>query len=71
MSMQVEALANSRENKAAALMDFKNSFAWLTGMENLIFDFNIFFWSGHFLNSDILKIDQKMTGAKKFIGSKN
>ena len=37
MSVQVEALANSRENKAAALMDFKNSFAWLTGMKRQIF----------------------------------
>ena len=30
-------------------MDFKNSFAWLTDMKKLIFQYNNFFGSGHFL----------------------
>ena len=43
VSAQVEAQANNCENKASALKYFKNSFAWLTGMKNLIFDFINFF----------------------------
>ena len=36
-------------------MDFKNSLAWLMGMKKLIFDFNNFFGSGHFLIHQIGK----------------
>ena len=40
-------------------------------MKKLIFQFYNFFGSGHFLIHDILKMDQKMTGAKKLIEVKN
>ena len=43
MCTEVEAQANNCENKASALKYFKNSFTWLTGMKNLIFDFINFF----------------------------
>ena len=49
-------------------MDFKNSFMWLTGMKNLIFDKKKFFGLGHFLIHEILEIDQKINVAKKVIG---
>ena len=44
---------------------FKHSFAWLTSMKKLIFDYGNFFGLGHFLIHEIKKIGQKMTGAKK------
>ena len=40
-------------------------------MKKVIFYFYTFFGSGHFLIHDILKKDQKMTGAKKIIKAKN
>ena len=40
---------NSSGKKAFIWMDFKNSFVWLSGMEKLIFNFNEFFGSLHFL----------------------
>ena len=39
------------ENKALALIYFKNSFAWLTGMKKVIFHFYNFFGSGHFFDT--------------------
>ena len=52
-------------------MDFKNSFAWLTGMKKLIFYFNNFFGSGHFLIHQTLTKGQKSAGSKKFVKIKN
>ena len=52
-------------------MDFKISFAWLMGMKKLIFDFNNFFGSGHFLIHQIGKRGQKIAGAKKVVKIKN
>ena len=43
------------ENKASALIYFKNSIACLTGMKKLIFGYNNFFGLGHFLTHYILK----------------
>ena len=71
MCIEVEARANNCENKAYLWKDFKNSFAWLTGMKKPIFDYNNFFGLGHFMTHYTLKIDQKMTGSKKFIKVKN
>ena len=45
---EVEARANNYENKGSLCTYFKNSFAWLTGMKKLIFDYSNFFGSGHF-----------------------
>ena len=56
---EVEAQANNYEN------NFKNSFAWLTGMKKVIFGYNNFFGLGQFMTYYTLKIDQKMTGTKK------
>ena len=44
-----EAPKNSHKNKATAWTDFKNFFAWLTGMKKIISYFYDFFGSGHFL----------------------
>ena len=52
-------------------MDFKNSFAWLTGMKKLIFDYNNFIGSGHFLTHQIGKKGQKIGGAKNVFHFKN
>ena len=52
-------------------MDFKNFFAWLTGMKKLIFDKNNFFRSGHFLICGFLIIDHKVAGSKKVVIIKN
>ncbi len=46
-------------------MDFKNSFAWLTGMKKLIFYFNNFFGSGHFLIHQIWKNRLKNSRSQK------
>ena len=45
----IKALANNCENKALLWRNFKNSFAWFIGMKKVIFGFNNFFGSGHFL----------------------
>ena len=52
-------------------MDFKNSFAWLTGMKKLIFNYNNFFGSGYFLTCFSDLMDQKRAGAKKVVIIKN
>ena len=67
---QFEVQENSSENKASAWTNFKNSFAWLTGMKQLIFYFNNFFCSGHFLVifSDLM--DQKNGRSQKIHKSK-
>ena len=59
------------ENKASALIYFKNSIACLTGMKKLIFGYNNFFGLGHFLTHYILKNRPKNDRNKKIIGSKN
>ena len=41
------------------------------GMKKQIFDYNNFFESGNSSIHEILEKDQKMTGAKKVIGSEN
>ena len=41
--------ADNCENKASLWRNFKNSFAWLIGMKKVIFGFNNFLGSGHFL----------------------
>ena len=71
MCTQVEVLSQNCENKALVSTDFKIFFVWLTGMKKWIFDYKNFFGSCHFLIHEILKIDQKMTGAKKVLHSKN
>ena len=53
MCHEVEGQANNCENKASLWTDLKNSFAWLTSMTKLIFDYNNFFGSGHFLIYEI------------------
>ena len=68
---EVEARAHNYENKGSLWTYFKNSFAWLTGMKKLIFGYYNFFRSSYFSIHEILKMDQKMTGAKKVIGSEN
>ena len=67
---QFEVQENSSENKASAWTNFKNSFAWLTGMKQLIFYFNKFFCSGQFLVifSDLM--DQKNGRSQKIPKSK-
>ena len=65
MCHEVEARANNCENKASLWTDFKNSFAWLTGMKKLIFDYNNFFGSSYFLTCFSDLKDQKRAGAKK------
>ena len=67
----IKVLENKCENKASLWTDFKNSFAWLTGMKNMIFRFYNFFCSGHFLIIFRKIKDQKMTGAKKVVKTKN
>ena len=67
----LEALEKGSKITTPVWMDFKNSFAWLTGMKKLIFGYNNFFRSSYFSIHEILKMDQKMTGAKKGIGSEN
>ena len=67
----IKVLENKCENKASLWTDFKNSFAWLTGMKNMIFRFYNFFCSGHFLIIFPKIKDQKMTGAKKVVKTKN
>ena len=66
----IKVLENKCENKASLWTDFKNSFAWLTGMKNMIFCFYNFFCSGHFLIIFPKVKDQKMTGAKKMLNPK-
>ena len=63
--------ANNCENKASIWIYLKNSFAWLTGMKKLIFNYNNFFGLGHFLTHDILKNRPKNDRNQKVIGSKN
>ena len=67
----IKVLENKCENKASLWTDFKNSFALLTGMKNVIFGFNNFFCSGHFLIFYLWKNDQKMDGANKGVKTKN
>ena len=67
----IKVLENNCENKASLWTDFKNSFAWLTGMKNMIFHTYNFFCSGHFLIFDFLKNDQKMARTKKVCNTKN
>ena len=71
MCHEVEAQANNCKNKASVWTDLKNFFAWLTGMTKLIFDYNNFFGSGHFLIQDIWKNRPKKDRSQKFISSKN
>ena len=52
-------------------MDFKNSFAWLTGMKKLIFYYYNFSGSGPFLIHQIWKTGQKIAGAKSVVTIKN
>ena len=64
---RAEAPNFSHENKATAWTDFKNFFAWLMGMKKLIFCFNNFFGSSHFLIHQIWTKGQKSAWAKKFV----
>ena len=52
-------------------MDFKTSFAWLTGIKKSIFDYNNTFGSGYFLTCFSDLMDQKRAGAKKVVIIKN
>ncbi len=75
MCHEVEAQANNCENKASLWTDFKNSFAWLTGMKKLIFQYCNFFGFDHFLIHEILKKwpkndrSQKIQNTKKSVAS--
>ena len=68
MCHEVEAQANNCKNKASLWTDFKYSFAWLTGMKKLIFDYNNCFGLSHSLTHDILKIRSKNDQNQKVIG---
>ena len=61
---------NSPKKETSVFIDFKNSFARLTGIKQLIFCFNEFFGSGHFLVlfQDIM--DQKNDRSQKSYKSK-
>ena len=67
----LEALEKSSENTTPVWREFKNSFAWLTGMKKMIFCYSYFFGSGHFLTLLSNLMDQKRAGAKKVIKTKN
>ena len=72
---RAEAPNFSHENKATAWTNFKNFFAWLTGMKKLIFYLNDFFGSGHFFDPWHLKKwpkndrSQKIQNTKKLLSS--
>ena len=51
----LEAQEKGYEITTPVWMDYKNSFAWLTGVKKLIFYHNNFFASGHFLIHQIWK----------------
>ena len=57
----------SSGKKTLIWMDFKNSFVWLTGMKQLIFNFNNFFARVIFWSFFQIWWIKKMAGAKKFI----
>ena len=61
----IKALADNCENKASLWRNFKNSFAWLIGMKKVIFGFNNFFGSGHFLIYVLRKKWSKNDRSKK------
>ena len=68
---EVEAQANNYENKASVWTNFKNSFAWLTGMKKLIFYYNNFFGSGSFFYPWYVRNRPKNDRNQKVIGWKN
>ena len=68
---EVEARANNYENKGSLWTYFKNSFAWLTGMKKLIFDYSNFFGSGHFSIHQIWKNGSKKDRSQNVKGFKN
>ena len=68
---QFEVQENSSENKASVWTNFKNFFAWLTGMKKLIFYFYKFLAPAIILIHQNLKNDQKMTRAKFFVKVNN
>ena len=63
----LEALEKRCEITIQMWMDFKNSFAWLMSMKKLIFCFNNFFGSGHFLIHQIGKNGKKIFGSGPFL----
>ena len=67
----LEALAKKCKNIPPVSTDFKNSFVWLTGVKKVIFHYNNFFDSGHFLIffSDLM--NRKMAGVKKVVKIKS
>ena len=67
----LEALEKVYKITAPVWMDFKNSFAWLTGMKKEIFYQNKFFWFQPFFDPSDLKKGQKIAGAKKVVTIKN
>ena len=62
-----EALAKNCKNTTPVWTNFKNSFAWLMSVKKLIFYFNNFFGSWHFLIFFPDLMDQKMAGAKRAV----
>ena len=68
---EVEAQANNYENKGSLSTYFKNSFAWWTGMKELIFDYSNFFRSGHFSIQQIWKNGSKKDWSQNVKGLKN
>ena len=62
----IKGLANNCENKALLWRNFKNSFAWFIGMKKVIFGFNNFFGSGHFLINFFWKKRSRNDRSQKF-----
>ena len=62
---QFEVQENIFKNKASVWTNFKNFFAWLTGMKKLIFYYYEFFGSGHFFDPSNLKKWPKIDPSKK------
>ena len=63
----LEALEEGSKITTPVWMDFKNSSAWLTGKEKLIFDYNNFFGCGYFLTCFSDLMDQKRARTNKFV----
>ena len=67
----LEALEKVYKITAPVWMDFKNSFAWLTGVQKLIFYHNKFFGSSYFLTFFQIWWIKKWPDPKKFVLIKN
>ena len=66
----LEAQEKGYKITAPVWMDYKNSFAWLTGVKNSIFYHNNFFASRHFLIHQIWKRSKKSRSQKSCYNQK-